>query len=76
MCRPTRRYDGHPAAIAHWFSTRVAWATHVLMCPATCAGAPDTLCACLERGAPGAAGSCGTAHGGDHPLDLVSGRGL
>eukprot|EP00959_Pyramimonas_sp_CCMP1952_P293547 6139282-Pyramimonas_sp.AAC.1 len=23
MCRRTRRYDGHPTAIAHWFSTRV-----------------------------------------------------
>eukprot|EP00959_Pyramimonas_sp_CCMP1952_P051234 1070974-Pyramimonas_sp.AAC.1 len=29
-------------------------------CAVTCAGAPDTLCAGPERGAPGATGACGT----------------
>ena len=60
VCRPTRHHDGHPAAIAHWFSTRMVGADMVPMCAATCAGAPGTLCACPERGAPGAAGACGT----------------
>eukprot|EP00959_Pyramimonas_sp_CCMP1952_P053358 1116122-Pyramimonas_sp.AAC.1 len=32
------------------------------MCAATCAGAPGTICARPERGAPGTAGPCGT-HG-------------
>ena len=26
VCRPTRHHDGHPAAIAHWFSTRMVGA--------------------------------------------------
>eukprot|EP00959_Pyramimonas_sp_CCMP1952_P393354 8241602-Pyramimonas_sp.AAC.1 len=30
------------------------------MCAVTCAGAPDALCTCPERGVPGAAGMCGT----------------
>eukprot|EP00959_Pyramimonas_sp_CCMP1952_P380546 7972651-Pyramimonas_sp.AAC.1 len=30
------------------------------MCAVTCA--PGTLCACPERGAPGAAGPCSMAH--------------
>ena len=64
VCRPTRHHDGHPAAIAHWFSTRivvvVGGPTCFPMCAVTCAGAPGTLWACPERGAPGAAGACGT----------------
>ena len=26
VCRPTRHHDGHPVAIAHWFSTRMVGA--------------------------------------------------
>ena len=29
VCRPTRHHDGHPAAIAHWFSTRMVGADMV-----------------------------------------------
>ena len=33
VCRPTRHHDGHPAAIAHWFSTRmVGRGRHVFRC--------------------------------------------
>ena len=59
VCRPTRHRDGHPAAIAHWFSTRMVGADMVPMCAATCAGAPGTLCACPERGAPDVPGTLG-----------------
>eukprot|EP00959_Pyramimonas_sp_CCMP1952_P182009 3805646-Pyramimonas_sp.AAC.1 len=39
---------------------RQGWwgATFFPMCAVTCAGAPDTLCTCPKRGAPGAAGVC------------------
>eukprot|EP00959_Pyramimonas_sp_CCMP1952_P448129 9383581-Pyramimonas_sp.AAC.1 len=26
VCRPTRHYDGHPATVAHWLSTKVVGA--------------------------------------------------
>ena len=32
VCRPTRHHDGHPAAIAHWFSTRMVGGRHVFRC--------------------------------------------
>ena len=32
VCRPTRHHDGHPAAIAHWFSTRMVGGQHVFRC--------------------------------------------
>ena len=56
-CRPTRRHDGHPVAIAHWFSTRMVRVCSPLgVRPLTGApssavgtGAAGRLC-CLERG--------------------------
>eukprot|EP00959_Pyramimonas_sp_CCMP1952_P211583 4428016-Pyramimonas_sp.AAC.1 len=44
--RPTKHNDGH------WSSTWMVGANMFSMCAVTCAGAPDTLCTCPERGAP------------------------
>eukprot|EP00959_Pyramimonas_sp_CCMP1952_P427505 8953510-Pyramimonas_sp.AAC.1 len=49
VCRPTRRYDGHPAAMAHRFSTTVAGADTFPDVYCTRAGAPGALYAGPER---------------------------